>query len=35
MKKKIVVFGDLPIGTKVIIDLIKRTDVEINWSCNF
>ena len=29
MKKKIVVFGDLPIGTKVIIDLIKRTDVEL------
>ena len=29
MKKKVIVFGDLPIATKVTLDLLKRKDVEL------
>ena len=29
MKKKVIVFGDLPIATKVTIDLLKRKDVKL------
>ena len=29
MKKKVIIFGDLPIATKVTIDLLKRKNVEL------